>query len=94
MQHMRKEHQKACQQASRPDILKKSPSGRRIGSFHLSGIVKAGKRTPYSVGGEEIIVSSETWIIGRLEIGAVVRVQGVVIEKVGKIASKITVLKS
>ncbi|RMG44484.1 MAG: hypothetical protein D6719_01760 [Candidatus Dadabacteria bacterium] len=61
------------------------------GQFSLQGIVQPGDRTSYSINGHDFVVTSNTWIIGKLHIGAIAQVKGVVITGIGKCATKIIV---
>lgn len=48
----------------------------RLGDFSVEGTLERGLRCRFSVAGEDFDISDNTWVVGRLEFGAKVKVKG------------------
>lgn len=62
-------------------------------SFSLEGVLSRGINTSYAIDGLDFKVSSDCWVVGRLEIGAQVKVRGPVSRDGERCATSIVVTK-
>lgn len=75
-----------------PERKHKSPEKLFTNEFRVQGEIANGKRTKYSINGEDFEVDDDTWVVGVLRCGAKARVRGITKPGVGKCATKITIL--
>ena len=64
-----------------------------VGRFNLQGTVEQGSNELFSIRGDYFEINEDTWVIGKLENGALLEVKGVVHPGGEKVASKVVVLK-
>ena len=70
------------------EAARKSPA-----AFNLKGELKPGQGSPFSVGGTDIIIDSDSWVFGELTYGATATVTGVRRSGGERYATKIVVGK-
>ena len=59
--------------------------------FTLQGLIGYGSGTEFAINGEDFHVTHETWVIGKIRIGAPAKVTGIARPGVGRCAAKIVV---
>jgi hypothetical protein len=64
---------------------------RTLGNFNLKGLLQRGRRSVFSVNGEDFFISPETWIVGDPTVGQIVEVHGIVRSGLGLQATKLIV---
>ena len=59
--------------------------------FRLEGTISRGKRTEYSVAGEDVVLDPETWVFGHMRHGSFAQVQGLYGTEGERIARKVVI---